>query len=218
MFQQGALKQIWELMSTSRLERLLPVAQLVSTIAVPLIIAAGGWWVQATLARNAIAEQELQIALAVQSSPRHSGDERLREWAARTISARFQKNTGIGVRPSDLSANAVNSSEMTASAVAVPIYLNVPSVDPAVAEPAPPPLTFSKCLREIFRYGATRRPVSPECAKLVTPANESSKSGRAKPNFYGLAADFAVRADQVSAQLRVYQRLYNIVSQEQESM
>lgn len=192
-------------MSTGRLERLLPVVQLVSTIAVPLIIAVGGWWVQATLAHNANAEQELQIALAVQSSPRHTGDERLRQWAARTISARFQKNAGIGVSPSDL----------TASAIAVPLYLKIPRVDPAAAQPAPPELAFSKCLREILRYGTKGQRISTECAALVASAGGKAPS---RQDIGPLLDGLAGKADQVSAQLQLYQSLYSIVSQEQDAM
>ncbi len=57
------------------------VAKVVSIVAVPVVLAAGGWWIQDALSRRSLNQQYVELAVSILSNPDLGPSEDLRGWA-----------------------------------------------------------------------------------------------------------------------------------------
>ena len=67
------------------LEKAESVAKIISLIALPLVVAVGGWFIQSSMNENAVKSQYVEIAVNVLSQDPEESNVTLRDWASRTL-------------------------------------------------------------------------------------------------------------------------------------
>jgi hypothetical protein len=73
-----------------RLDRAQQIAQVFSLFALPLLVAAGGWWIQRSIARADLEQKYVELALSVLREPLKDSNKSLRHWSTETL-ARYSK-------------------------------------------------------------------------------------------------------------------------------
>jgi len=61
------------------------IAKIISVIALPLIVAVGGWYIQSSMNKNAVKSQYVEIAVGILSQPPDESNVTLRDWASKTL-------------------------------------------------------------------------------------------------------------------------------------
>ena len=69
----------------SALEKAESVAKIVSLIALPLVVAVGGWRIQSSMNENAVKSQYVEIAVSVLNQSPEGSNVTLRDWASKTL-------------------------------------------------------------------------------------------------------------------------------------
>lgn len=72
-------------MRASTLRTIQAIVTMVATIAVPVVLGVVGWQVQASIARQTVQKDFVQMALGIITKPPAKGDERLRQWAVEVL-------------------------------------------------------------------------------------------------------------------------------------
>ena len=67
------------------LKRALSLAKIFSLIALPLVVAGGGWFVQSSTNKNTVRSEYVKIAVSVLAEDPSVGNSTLREWAVRHL-------------------------------------------------------------------------------------------------------------------------------------
>ena len=66
----------------SRLENIESLSKIASAIAIPIVIAVGGWWIQGSLSTQAVSKDYVNMALSLlQKKPETDQERELRDWA-----------------------------------------------------------------------------------------------------------------------------------------
>lgn len=80
-------------MNQSPLEKIQTISSIVSAVAIPLVIAIVGWWVQSSLQSEDIKKDYVQMALGILQSSEQQENDDLRRWAV----AILDKNSPIEI-------------------------------------------------------------------------------------------------------------------------
>lgn len=67
------LKSVWD--------KLESISKITSAIAVPVVIALGGWWIQDSIMQQSIGKDYVALAVSVLEKPKAEVDQGLRDWA-----------------------------------------------------------------------------------------------------------------------------------------
>ena len=81
------------------------VAQIMALVAIPVLLAVGGWFIQSSSKNNEIRRDYVQLAIAVLSSPQSSPD--IRAWATEVLSVYSPVAMGESQRKALLSGKTI---------------------------------------------------------------------------------------------------------------
>jgi len=68
-------------MTSTRLQNAQAIAAIFAAIAVPVVVALVGWWIQTSISQQSVRKDYVQMAIAILSNPQSSEDKALRQWA-----------------------------------------------------------------------------------------------------------------------------------------
>lgn len=63
------------------LDKIQSIASIASAVAIPIVIAIVGWWVQSSMSNESIKKDYVQMAIGILNSPERQKDEEMRKWA-----------------------------------------------------------------------------------------------------------------------------------------
>ena len=69
-----------------RLDRVEQICKIISMLAIPALLAVGGWLVQSSLSQSAVQQEYVKLAVSILSSPRNENIDILRPWAVKLLS------------------------------------------------------------------------------------------------------------------------------------
>lgn len=100
------------------LNRIQAYTSIASAVAIPIVIALVGWWVQSSISNESIKKDYVQMAIGILNSPDNEKNTEMRKWAVDILN----ENS-----PVPLSLNLRNKLEQ-GSTFLIPSYLNPPEV------------------------------------------------------------------------------------------
>lgn len=131
---------------TENLSRTAAVVSIVSSIAVPVVVAAFGWIVQDRLSRQVVGKDYVQMAVTILSDDGTKGDKDLRTWAVAVIDETAPLKLSEGLR------NSLTTGTRTFSAGSL-ATLQSPAAE-LLRPPAPCPAEPSPCTENATRLVA----------------------------------------------------------------
>lgn len=139
---------------TEKLSRTAAVVSIVSSIAVPIVVAAFGWIVQDRLSRQVVGKDYVQMAVTILSDTSTKSDQDLRAWAVAVIDETAPLKLSDGLKTS-LTTGARTLSAHPPTHLPASELLRPPASCPAEASPCSENAARLAALQAYFtnRYG-----------------------------------------------------------------
>jgi len=68
-------------MTTSRLQTAQAISAIFAAVAVPVVVAVVGWWIQSSISQDSVRKDYVQMAVGILSEPKRADGESIRQWA-----------------------------------------------------------------------------------------------------------------------------------------
>jgi len=88
-------------------------SKIISAIAIPIVIAIGGWWIQNSITRQSISKDYVALAISVLEKPKAEIDQSLRDWAVDLLNeyapSKFPADTISRLKSGSISLGALTA-------------------------------------------------------------------------------------------------------------
>lgn len=95
-------------------EKLEAASKIISAIAIPIVIAIGGWWIQNSITKQSISKDYVALAISVLEKPKGEIDQSLRDWAVDLLDE-YAPNKFPAETVSRLKAGSISLGALTAA-------------------------------------------------------------------------------------------------------
>src|SRR3954471_21391160 len=100
---KGGAKSLWE--------KIEPAAKVLSSIAIPIVIAIGGWWIQSSVTQQSINKDYVSLAISILQRPKGDVEQDLRTWAVELLASyapvRFSPETVERLKKGSLNLSSI---------------------------------------------------------------------------------------------------------------
>lgn len=113
-------------------EKAEPVSKVLAAVAIPIVLAAGGWWIQASVTQQSISKDYVSLSINILQKPQGEVDQGLRRWATdllnRYAPVRLPENTLEGLRDGSVSLSALVSTALNQGSAGLAVSPDARSV------------------------------------------------------------------------------------------
>jgi WD40 repeat protein len=106
-------------------EKIEPAAKVLSSIAIPIVIAIGGWWIQSSVTQQSINKDYVSLAISILQRPKGDVEQDLRTWAVELLASyapvRFSPETVERLKKGSLNLSSIITTlaNLSSSSIAV---------------------------------------------------------------------------------------------------
>jgi WD40 repeat protein len=102
---KSATMTLWEKLESS--------TKIISAVAIPIVIAVGGWWIQNSITKQSISKDYVTLAISVLEKPKADIDQGLRDWAVDLLNEyaprKFPRETVARLKSGSLDLSALTA-------------------------------------------------------------------------------------------------------------